>query len=309
MRIDHENDMAGTEPGLDALTRAGRLLQSDAPDRDAMLGHVYLRNSQFKEQPMNMISRLFAGRGPAARFAIATLLLLALGALTTFLPQRVRLVDGKPRVDIARTSYAATNGVVLTWDLSSQVPVGASAQATHDQMMGLLEQFNAIKKEAAATAPAGVEVKLVNRVEQRSKRIKRGDGGPPTEETENIVEVSFMLSAPDGTLQQAITDAVAAKLPAAGAPKVSDATWFSENGGMIEDGIHIGLHVNGSDRSFTFPDTASEEEIEAAIVSWLHENDADFPGTVDVEIESTDGPDGQKERRVEIKVETEGDEE
>ncbi len=80
---------------------------------------------------------------------------------------------------------------------------------------------------------------------------------------------------------------------------ISDATWFMcGKDGASMDGItvNIGTHI------FTFPMSATEEEIEKTINEWLAENKPEMKAEVDVEVTTVDD---HKQVKIKIKLEKE----
>lgn len=279
MRDDVKRELGSElDAGLSGLAGA---YDAGPPDRAQMLAQVYLHSELFKEKRMGMIERLFAGRHWGAQAAIAIALLAAIGVIAVLVPPY-------------QHSLSATEGAVLTYDLSGVTDVEA-----------VLGQLKGVKAKLAGELPKGAEIKIIARVERREVKHE-GEGAAKASaklepEAKGMSVASLVISGGDDALTERVAAAVAQAVPTLPAPTRGDATWFSENGGMI-DGIMIALNFDGKDHQFTFPKDATEQQIESTINDWLKVNKPEFEHSVDVNI-SGDG----KERRIEVRIESKGE--
>jgi hypothetical protein len=280
------------------LRAAGQLLEAGPPDRGRLLARAFDPDYHpGKEPEMTFISRLFAGRTPAARLGLAALLLAALVATALLLPRGVRLVDGKPQVT-TNTAWSMTDGKVLSWDISSVADPEP-----------LFEQFKALKDQLKSSLPEGVQIKFVASVERRRETVHEGpavEGSRvPRAPEAGLAPVdkaiaALWLTTEDDKLIEQVRAQVAAALPQLPAPTVSSATWFMEQNNLLEGGISLALNINGESRTFNFPDTASEAEIEGAVSQWLAERNDGAKFNVDVTITGD-----EQNRQIELKVTSE----
>jgi biopolymer transport protein ExbD len=85
---------------------------------------------------------------------------------------------------------------------------------------------------------------------------------------------------------------------------VQSATWFYGPEGPGQGGIRFKVE----DQIFNFPDTATEEEVESQIRSWLAENRPDKDYVVDITIERDTDAEGRERVKVMADIHEVGEE-
>jgi hypothetical protein len=259
------------DSGLAAIISHNRALAEDgsapaAPMRQAMLASVYssaerLRPEEHREIHMNWFSRITSGQSLPVKFALGFAAVACFALLTVFFAL----------VRPEGPSLAATNGYVLKF--SGDLTMG------DDELKRLADEVQAevkrIKEEYAKTDPSVLEKKnVVMRIEAR----KDSDTGPLK------FEIVLGLIGENEGLLKALQEGLSG-VAGLGTPEVVPNTWFSPDGADLSgSGINIGLNLDGQDRQFTFPEGASEEEIEETLRGWIAEQHPGTDCTVDVTI-------------------------
>lgn len=295
----------GTEPDSPAELALGKATRTlpPAPARDTMLSSVYAAAHTTKEHPMTLMRRFFHGQPWYFKLAGACLLLAGLTALSLLLPGR-HFVPGP------EAAYAGTNGYLLVYDFGA---------VSMDQARPVLDELQ--RRVAAFKETNGLQVdgatwesKVGIVAEARHERTitRESDGTesetplPPTPpeppaagDSEMMDRILAFIQLEDANLLEELQAELATinGLPEA---KVVDATWFAQEGLPLpgEEGIRVSLGLHGNEHVFAFPATATESEIESAIMAWFAENHPDLKAQVDVTIKN-DGD--QREVRIEIK--------
>jgi len=240
----------------------GALAPADpAPAREAMLRETYRAADDVEESRMTPIANLFSGKRWYVQATIAVVLLAVVGAFW-LLPQE--------------PGWAQMDGYMLQLDFG---PVGdcegdIMAQPPMSELHGILKQFK------ADNFTDGDDAKVM-----LNAMVKDGN-----------LTVTVSLVSDDenseellGKLQEALS-----AVPGMPAASIVPSTWF---GDKDAPGFGCALDLDFNGHRFNFPDSATEEEIEAAIISWL---ESEHPGA-EAEVDATIEQVGE-EKKVMIRV-------
>lgn len=227
---------------------------------------------------MSLLSRLFVGRRWYFQLAAAAVLIVA-----------VTLLALVPR----SSTWAQTNGYVLKFDFG--MLGSADAESEHAALQDRLAELETAVHEwldaRRAAAPA-------DSPETRSVEINVNvDNGHAT--------AMIALAGEDRETLEDLAAALA-EVPGIPTPTITEATWFHDQGMLDPNG---GLSFNLMDHLFSFPRTATEEEIERTINDWLAQNKPEFNGSVDVTVSRTAGSaDGEQKEKIEVRIQIKNEE-
>jgi len=271
---DEITELMGENLALEKLASQASL----APDRAEMVSRAKARlNFETSEVTfMGFLRSFFFGKRWYFKFAgIAAIVALFL-AVGVMLP--------------AKSSFAATNGYLLVFDLGAIPASDNTEQATENanaickKIQDALKAWEDAHKAEVEAYKAEGKCKLLISV-----NINNGEGQA----------MVGLLGGDDKALES--LKVALAEVPGLPEPTISDATWFAKAGDSPELG---GLVIDVHGHIFTFPESATEEEIESTINAWLAENKPGATADVEVVIEEANG-----ERRVEIRIEMHGEDE
>ena len=298
-----------TRPGLlSTLTQNGILqvlsqLEHEPPARQALLDRAYAQATTTQETPMTLIQRLFAGKPLAVRLAFASLMLLAIVALSLLLPRAVLTPGGMRWLHSVQPAFAATDGYMLLYEFKDCDP--AAIQPLVEQLTATVREF-----KKAHNLPETEPQKLGNEfcigAETIEKCVVKHDpestAASPAQETKHVTAI-VAVQLTDASLLDELK-AELAKIPGLPEPQVTDATWFSEKGLPLpgDDAINLKLGLGNKQHAFNFPKDATEPEIEAAINEWLQQNHPDMKFDVEVKKSTEEG-----KTRMEIRVKSTAD--
>jgi len=265
------------------------------PTRERLLGTVFAAsNNTSKETNMtpNLISRLFAGKHPAARFALGGVFVVALIALSLALPRSFTQGPAQP-------AWAAAEGYLLAFDFGDADQ--ATIQPIVDQLKAKVTAFKQahnlpIVKQHSASGMIASDRKMIIKHEESGQTA----GAPQEKEQKRAI---VMVSLPDATLVDDLKKELAS-IPGLPTPELTDATWFTEKGlpDPTQPGINLSLNFGDKQHVFNFPETATEQQIQSEIDSWLKTNQPDFQNTVKVTLTGT-----AENRQIEVSIESKKD--
>jgi hypothetical protein len=273
-----------------ALTEHGTTDCPPPPDRQRLLATAFAADPiPCKENIMlpNPIDRLFAGKPFALRLALGGALLIALVAFSLVLPRSFRQGPAAP-------AWATSEGYLLAFDFGSADL--ANIQPVIDQLKARVTAF-----KQAHNIPTGQAHSATGIMSSEKKTIIKhdinGQGGAPAEQQEKRAIV--MVSLPDASLIEDLKKELAS-IPGLPVPQVTDATWFRENGlpDPSQPGINLGINFGEKQHMFNFPETATEQQIQQELDSWIRQNEPD----ADIKVKVTLTGD-EKNRRLEVSIE------
>ena len=264
-----------------SLLTAHSVASTAAPPRLSMLKAAMTRPvDESRETPMTIFERLFAGRRPLVQFGMATLMLAVF--CVGFLGYMAR--NSAP-------AWSQTDGSVLEYRLGTLTG--------EDALQPLLDQYIAKISEAKAElGGADSEQKTV----QISVNVNAESDSPDVEPVPVATLVVSLLE--DNPELLALIQVKIAEIPGTPVANVQSATWFYGPEGPGQGGIRF--MVEG--QVFNFPDTASEEEVEGQIRSWLAEHRPGVEYVVDITIERDSDAEGRERVRVMADIHEVGEE-
>ncbi len=294
-------------PRLQSVLEENRALRqltagaTEPPTRSRVLGHVYSQAGSTQENKTMSFKRLFTGRPLGLQLAAGTALLLVIVCLSIVLP-RVMFSSRGIEVRGMQPAYAATEGYLLLYDFGEADM--ATVQPLIDKLTAAVRAFK--KAHRLPDDQSKHEFKLSVASEQREVTTGAAPAAAAAPGPEgNMVKSSkvlMVIDLQDDTLLDEL-QAELARIPGLPEPQVTDATWFSEKGLPLpddKDGVSIQLNLGNSEHTFTFPKSATTEEMQQAITEWLAQ---DNPGRqFKVKVDKT--AEGDK-TRIEIRIEGE----
>lgn len=260
-----ERAIVEVNPALMQAMRENQAMQSMQPDapapaREAMLRAAY-RAADDVEEPRMTLTSIFAAKRWYVQTAIAVVLLAVVVGFW-LIPQE--------------TGWAQVDGYMLQLDFGSIADCEGDimAQPPMSELHGVLKQFK------ADNFTDGDDAKVM-----LNAMVKDGNLTVTISLVSNDENSEELLSK----LQEALST-----VPGLPTPSVVPSTWFGDKD-MTGFGCSLDLDFNG--HRFNFPDSATEEEIEAAILSWL---ESEHPGA-EAEVDATIEQVGE-EKKVMIRV-------
>jgi hypothetical protein len=261
-----EREVLKAHPALMQAVEENRALGAllptgPAPAREAMLRETYRAVDDVEESRMTPITNLFSGKRWYVQATIAVVL-LAVVATFWLVPQEA--------------SWAQMDGYMLLFDFGavSSSDGDIMANPPMSTLSDALKQFKAEHFEEGD----GAKLMLNAMVEDGNLTV-----------TVSLTADADNLEVLQHELQEVLT--ATAGLPT---PTVVPSTWFGDKDAP-GFGCALDLDLNG--HRFNFPDNATEEEIEAAIISWL---ESEHPGA-EAEVDATIEQVGE-EKKVMIRV-------
>ena len=265
-----------------SLLAASDVASAAAPPRLNMLKAAMARPvEESRETPMTIFTRLFAGRRPLVQFGMA--LMIAAVFCVGYL--------GYLSLN-AEKAWAQVDGSVLEYKLSTELDV-------HDAVQSLLDQFIAKIKEARTELGYNdSDTKTV----QINVNVEASSDNPDVEPVPVATVVVSLLE--DNPELLALIQAKIAEIPGTPTAVVHPTTWFYGPEGPGQGGMRF--QVEG--QVFNFPETATEEEVETQIRSWLATNRPDKDYVVDITIERDTDAEGRKRMKVMADIHEVGEE-
>lgn len=297
-RVEAPDELSGPEqsqlqakPELRAALAENRALHNlgqaslEPPAREVLLARVYAQATTTQETNMTFIQRLFAGKPLILRLALAAVLLLAIAALSLLLPRAMLTRNGVQLHGGPQPAYAATDGYLLVYDFGD-VEL-ASVKAKIEQLTQAVKAFKQAHKMPQESGKNG-HMLFVTEEKKEVRTSHAADSGASAGEDASGGKASnhvvVALTLPDDKLLGEL-QAELSKIDGLPTPKVTDSTWFSEQGLPLpgDDAIKLALNLGQGQHAFNFPKDATPEEMEQAINAWLKQTHPDKTFTVQVE--------------------------
>jgi hypothetical protein len=263
------------------LAGPDRAASHAAPARLAMLSAAMAAPpEQVKENTVTLFTKLFAGRHPLVQFGLATAALAVFAvAFLGFMSQS------------STPAWSQTDGSVLEYTLGTL--------SGEDAMQDILDLYVAKIKEAKAALGGDASDKKTVQISVNVNAESTTPGVEPVPVASLVV--SLLEDNPEllAMIQEKI-----AEIPGAPVPTVQSSTWFFGPEGPGQGGISF--KVEG--RVFNFPDTATEEEVEAQISGWLATTYPDEEYVVEITIERNSDAEGRESVKVMANIHKVGEE-
>lgn len=252
-----------------------------APPRLNMLRAAMVQPvEQSRETPMTIFTRLFAGRRPLVQFGMALMItaVFSVGYI------------GYLSLNAER-AWAQVDGSVLEYKLGTL--------SGEDAMQAILDQYVAKIREAKAELGGTASDRKTVHISVNMEAHSDSPGVEPVPVASLVV--SLLEDNPE---LLALIQAKIAEIPGAPEPTVQSSTWFFGPEGPGQGGISF--KVEG--RVFNFPETATEEEVETQISSWLASTYPDEEYVVDITIERDSDAEGHERIKVMADIHKVGEE-